>query len=225
MSNNNLDLNEQWAPPPPPGMRTGVKVLLGATLGCAVILLLLVGGFIALVAVFGAKGASTDPAVVDRLRREIVSIEIPDSLEPTASFQLPAFLNLCWVFYADRQNRSTLVLNTSDAWKIDDPQRARTVVERSLRAQQHESGAERIQQRQTSQKVVKIRGQMIPFTITVGQGVESKTLRLNVLGIFPGREYPVLLMFDGDATVYPEPRIVRMLESIGQHPPPAAAPK
>lgn len=194
--------------------------------GCAVILLLVCGVVIVLVVIFGARGVRTDPAVVEQVRREITAIEIPASLQPVASFRLqaPAFLRVCWVFYADPRNRSTLVLNASDDWQIDDPQRAKAGAERSLRGQQLELGEERLQQHHAAQKVVDIGGRIIPFTMIIGQGVASKTQRIHASGVFSGREHPTVLVFDGDALAYPEERIVRMLESIGREPLPPAVP-
>jgi len=221
MSTNPPDFEDQWTPSQPPGMSLVGKILLGTALGCAVILLLLCGLVIVLIVTFGAKGTSSDPAVVEEVRSEITSIEIPPSLRPIVSFRarVAGLHDASWVFYADERTRSSLVLNASDRWRLDDPQRAKAAAERSLRGQQLDLGGERLPQRRAGQKVVNVEGKMIPFAVIAGQGVESRTQRIQVLGVFPGREHPTLLLFDGDALAYPEQRIVRMLESIGREPP------
>lgn len=224
MSTDNESLAEPWAPPPPPGLSGTAKLFVGCAVGCAVIVLLCVAGGIALVVIFGAKAVSTDPATIDEVRADIAAIHIPDTLRPVASFR-PRVLQIAWVLYADRATRSTLVLNSSDDWRGDDPQRARAVVERTLQDQQVELSSERLQQRRAQHQIVNIGGKEIPFVVTTGQGVDSKTERINVLGLFPGRRHWVLLMFDGDATRYPQTRLVEMLESIGREPPGAAARK
>jgi hypothetical protein len=223
MSTDDFDSGEDLSPPEPPS--SSAKLFVRAALGCAVVLLAVVAGLIAVVAMFGAKGASTDPRQVELVCQEIAAIQIPRDLQPVAAFRMPSFLGQSWVYYHDPATRSTLVLNMSDDWKIDNPQRARALVERSLRAQHQELVGERIQQRQTSQQVVNIQGTTIPFTFIVGQGLESKTTRISVIGVFPGRTRRVLFLFDGDAHTYPERQIIHMLEAIGRSPSPHAPAK
>lgn len=223
MSIDDENMGEPW-PPPPPGMSGTAKLFVGCAVGCAVIVLLGVAGIIVLVMTFGAKALSTDPATIRQVQAEIAPLDIPETLRPVASFR-PRFWQITWVLYADRATRSMLVLNSNSDWRGDDPQRAKAIVERTLQGQQVELSGERLHQRRAVQKIVTIGGKEIPFLVTTGQGAESKTERINVLGMFPGREHWVLLMFDGDATKYPETRVTEMLESIGREPPEGPARK
>jgi hypothetical protein len=215
--------DEQWTPPPPPGMSGTAKLFVGCAVGCAGMVLLGVMAVIALVMTFGTKAIHTDPATVRKVQAEITPLEIPAGLQPMASFQ-PRFLQIAWVLYADRSTHSTLVLNSSADWRGDDLPRAKAMVERTVQSEQVGLSRERLQQRRVTQRIVTIGGKPIPFVVTTGQGTDSKTERISVLGMFPGRAHWVLLMFDGDATHYPETQLAKMLESIGREPP-AAPPR
>jgi len=85
-------------------------------------------------------------------------------------------------------------------------------MEQSLR-QQGLQGKQQLAESESSQKEIMVRGKPASFTITKGQGENSKP-RIQVVGSFQGSDGRVLLIVSVDAEKYSEDTITKMIESI-----------
>lgn len=217
MSTGPYDTSSQGMhPPQKPGMSSGAKVLLilGIVFGC---LFLLCCGGLFLTGWWMKSKISDDPAVVARVSDEIVRIDVPDGLDPAFSMDMKIPLTdqeFKVVVHADPDRESALVLVAVGGEMAEKDQREiRRSIEQSLRQQAIE-GQEDIVIQESDDKRLDINGQPVTFKISKGVGRESRTPRIEVTGVFQGKNSPVMLMFNGEAEKYTEERLVRMLESI-----------
>lgn len=204
-------------PPEKKGMGTGCKVFLILGIIFLVLILLCCGGLMW----FGsrvAKGFSDDPEVVRSVTDEMLGIDIPDGLTPGGSMEMdvPFVGNMMtFVIWNDTASQSMLVLAQMGPMFAEqqNQQQMQQQLEQSL-SQQGQGAEFNVENYQASQREVQIRGEPVTFTIATGDDRDTGAPRIQVTGMIPDDDGPIMVMFTGDADVYPEDAIVEMLESI-----------
>jgi hypothetical protein len=206
------------APPPPPksGMSTGAKVLILLGILAAVLVLLCcgVGGFF----VYKMRNmASDDPATIAAKTDEMTEIEIPEGLDPVMSLDVSipfvGDVMLITVYTNAQQDSSLILFAPGEQMRGEDQEQMQQQMQDSLR-QQGMGAQEEIAEGETHTKEFTIRGETAKFVVTKGEGAQTGSERIIVMGTFQGKEGPVMLLLNADAEQYTEEEITTMLESI-----------
>lgn len=226
MTIDSSNMNPNWTPPPAkPGMSGGMKVLIGAAIGCSVIVVLCCAGLAVLAVYIGSwaqKGMSTDAAAVREMSAGMAKIDVPAGLEPAVAVH---FKDLPWgqgagqvmpkfVVYRDLATNSQLILASAPGGgSVRDRRQIRAQADAML-GQGKPGGDEDLKVEKTYSKEVKIGDEDVTFTITVGKSPSTGKKRINAVGEFEGNEEPVTLLLSADADKYSEETVIKMLESI-----------
>ena len=218
MSTEQTELNPNWAPPPPT-TSSSTKLELGLGIGCAVVLFLCCGGFLAVsfyATSWVSKGVSTDPGTVNNVAAQIAEIDGPDDFEPVSSSDLRVPMAdaamMRAAIFRDWECDSTLVLATGAAFNSEDPQHIQANLRKSLG--QQAGSQESLQQTQVTEHILTIRDKPCKFLFITGLSQESKAKRIQVMGAFPAKEGQAVLFIEADAKEYPKADLLKILESI-----------
>lgn len=224
MTIDSSNMNPNWtAPPAKPGMSGGTKVLIGAAIGCSVIVVLFCAGLAGLGLYLGnwaQKGMSTDAAAVREMTASMAKIDVPAGLEPAMAVH---FKELPWgqdvrgvmpkfVTYSDPATQSQLILASSA--DRTSSQNRRQMREQVNAMQGKPAEDETLQVEKTYPLTVEIGDEEVEFTVTKGKTPSTEKKRLQVSGEFEGNDGPVVLFLSVDADKYSEETVVKMLESI-----------
>ena len=209
--------NANWYPPEPPRSGCGGKLLKGLGCGCLLVGLFCCGGLVGSYA-WIKKSISDDPAQARALTQEIAGIDIPASLAPVGSltmrFPLTAKLIAKGALYQDANAHSFLILGTGPLLDAGNAEQTRFQFQKSFRMQRPGERAEAMIDEHTEQKELKVNGQTTTFLFTEGKDPETHGKRLEVIGLFPGREGTAVFSFMGDGEKYPAETIKKLIESI-----------
>jgi hypothetical protein len=199
----------------------------GPSCGCIVLIVLaILGGLFALVCCGGLAGVgfffgsamSEDPEVIAEVSDRLARMDVPEGLQPQVSFDMNVPFSdepmMTWVVYADQSTQSALIVgsfggpmagqNQEDVWEE---------IQSSMEQQgavQHEQD---VRDWETVQKEITVRGEPVPYQFATGKD-DSGNPRIQVTGVFQGRQGPTMVSFSGDAEKYDEETIVKMIESI-----------
>jgi hypothetical protein len=214
-------------PPPRPGLGCGTKILVFLGVVFLLLMVLCCGGvFMAVYAFQNAR--SEDAGTVTETTAGIAQIEVPPPLEPAASADLHLPMTRTRIIRAatygdakegerdDGKTRSSVMLIGIAPW-INAPtqEEAFDAAREVLRSLDVDEGdPEELTDPQRSQHFVEIRGQKVAFTITRGMGQQSKTPRIQVQGVFPGKDGPAMLILDANERRVSEEDVIKMLDSI-----------
>jgi len=202
-------------------MSASAKVLLVLGIIFLVFIVLCCGGLVlsgVLMGSYFANAVSEDPAVIRQVTKQLAEIDVPEGLKPTASLDMKVPFSgermMTWVVYADKSSDSTVVLGAMGKMfqQPGQEEQMQLQMEQSLR-QQGLQGKQQLAESESSQKEIMVRGKPASFTITKGQGENSKP-RIQVVGSFQGSDGRVLLIVSVDAEKYSEDTITKMIESI-----------
>jgi len=222
MSMNQYELPpDGMQPPPRSGMNTTSKVLIILAVVFGGLMLVCCGGVMltGFYAQYYLKDAiSEDPVTVAKVTGEIVRIDVPEGLDPAASFNMDVPFSgqklMTFVVYTDEETNSALFLaSMGDAFNSQNQEQMRQSMGQQLQAQGM-GDQEDLHVEESRQVQVEIRGQTVTFTISKGTGKDSQTPRVQVTGAFQGESGPVMLILNADAEKFPEERLVEMIESI-----------
>jgi len=202
-----------------PGMSSGAKVLIGLGVGCGVLVLLCCGFFGVTAYFFGRsfqKAMSEDPATVRQVTDSIVSIEVPEPLQPKMSLDwtMP-FVNrkmMSMALYGDKADQNALVL-FQVAEDLGDPEMMRTQFQQSMR----ESGRKEHKEVTLSESETfktKINDSEAEFTI--GSGKDEKAARevWQATGAFQGNGGPAMLFLQVNAKDFTKEQVLEILKSM-----------
>ena len=202
--------------PPPSGMSTGAKVLIGLGIGCAAVLVVCCGGAVLLTYYVGdyvKKAASDDPAVVQSVAARIAQIDLPAEFRPEGSLDMNVPLSMMFVVYADKSSRSTVVMAQFGEMFKQNQAQMQAQMEQQMRqqgmTQQPMAGTVK-----SYQETIEVRGQSVVFTFVEGKEQGSGKKRLDAMGVFPNQGKTVMVMISVDAEKYDEARVKKMLKSI-----------
>jgi len=203
--------DEQYQPPRQ-GMSTGVKVLI-------VLLVLFGGGMLLCCGAFALMGymfmpkVSTTPADVIAVRDEMVTIDLPDDLEPKQSLRMDNLMfAMKTAMFESRDGKSQLMIASMHV-KIGGPEANNELQVRNALEDQGESQRP-LANSETKTQSVKIKGADHDFVFTKGEDAQTGRKMRQVSGTFPGREGTAFLMYQTEEDNYDEERVVKMLESI-----------
>lgn len=199
-------VEDYGAAPEKRGMSTGTVVLLTVGGGCGVLALLCCGGFLFFGYLVGERAkefaenaVSDDPAVIRAATDEIVDIRVPVEVEPAFSmvFKVPFVdqLVIAMVGYRGTEDDSFLLLGEfgrefaggKNADQLYDE------IEKSLRQQgeQHEQ----INIDDSEEFTLEIGGEEATFVLSHGKGAESGIEYYQVIGKFPAKNGPGMLVY------------------------------
>jgi hypothetical protein len=165
-----------------------------------------------------SKGVSDDPAVVRSVTDEMLGVEVLDGLDPALSMDvnIPVMGHMMtFVVWQDMASQSMLVLAQMGEMVVQGQSEEQMQQQLEDQLNQQGQGADfNVQAPDIRQQVIEVRGQPVTFTIATGEDDNTGASRIQVTGMIPGDDGPILLMFTGDADVYPEEDVVGMIESI-----------
>lgn len=216
------DSPDAAGPPEKQGTSAGSKVLLILGIIFVILVVLCCGGLIA--AYFWAnsyfgEAMSEDPQVVRQLTDEIVSIDVPEQLQPAFSMDMQIPFTgqemMKWVAYADESNSSVLVMASfGEAFAGQNKQQMHTQIRQALRGQGL-GQPENVNITERTEREIEVRGQ--PVTFSFGEGQQENTDRqwIEVTGTLEGPEgRTVMLIVSADKATLSEEQIVDMIKSI-----------
>jgi hypothetical protein len=220
-------MSQPTNPPPPPinpydvpeprrpGMSGTSKVLLGLGVGCGVMMILCCGvlglGGWAMVRI--AKDSTVhDPKQVEDILDEIVTIEVPESLEPTIGLDvtlpvLGPFLK--GVLYQNAGKKNILIVGRFNPSFAD-----RNSFEIQLRNSVQERDSEDIEVSESEPFDTKIHGEPAQFTIARGMGRKSHEECWEVIGQFQAAGGPAILIFKARTGDFTKDEVLDMLKSM-----------
>jgi hypothetical protein len=194
-------------------------VLIGLAIGCGVLVLLCCGGLGIAAYFFGRSfDLSEDPARVREVTEEIISIDVPEAIEPKVSLDwtMP-FVNrrmVSMAVYADRDEHSALVLfQLNEGLGQVNPETMRSQFEQSMR---DSGGGEwnevKLDESETAKR--EINGAEAEFT--VGRGKVEKTDRevWQAMGSFAGKGGAAMLFLQLDAADFSKEQVIAVLDSM-----------
>jgi hypothetical protein len=196
------------------GMSSGGKVLVTLGIGCGLLLLLCCGGIglggFAVVKI-AQNSAVEDPKRIDDITDEIVSMQIPETLEPVVGLNvnLPVIGPVMkGSVYGDKAKQSNLILGQFNQQFVD--QHSLETQLRSATSEKHED----IDIEETEPFDSKIHNEPAHFEISRGKGHDSKEEYWEVVGEFRGSEGPAMLIFKGRAGEFTKDQVLEMLNSM-----------
>jgi hypothetical protein len=209
MATNYPTTDPQWPyqQPPKAGMKGSTKFLIGAGIGCGVLLLLCCGGGVGVV-YYGSRSMSNDPQAVRQVTDSMIAMDIPPEFHPAMSFGMKWFFTMA-LWQDDRGNQIILGTPGSVISGRDQAQVAEQM-EQSMRRQ--EQGKRGFVAQRSEQRNLKIRGADVPFTFGRGKDRDTGRERLQISGAVQGKEPLVWLVVLTDPK--DEATMVKMIESI-----------
>jgi hypothetical protein len=201
-----------------PGMSSGAKVLLGLGIGCGVLVLLCCGGVGVFVFYFGRsvqKAASEDPATIRRVTHSIVSIDVPESLEPKFSldWSIPFVNQSIWAaVYADAKDHSSLVLFQVDE-NLGNAEAMKHQFQQSLRDAGREEWKE-VELDESESFETEINGNQAEFKVGSGSREHPEAKVWQATGAFDGKGGPAMLFMQLGADDFDKDQVMAILKSM-----------
>jgi hypothetical protein len=201
-----------------PGMSSGAKVLLGLGIGCGVLVLLCCGiGGVSLYFLGRnlQKGMSEDPATVREVAENIVTIEVPESLEPKMSldFTIP-FVNrrmMSMAVFASQDKHSTLVLFEVDQSMGGNEEVMQAQFKDAMRQSGREHRGE-VELEEPEDVEAEINGNQTEFRF--GKGKHENREVWQATGAFSGKGGPAMLFMQLDAETFNKEQALDILHSM-----------
>ncbi len=203
--------------PPKSGMSGTTKVLIGLGIGCGVVLLLCCGGFVT-VSYWGynlAKNAtSKDPATIQRVTGEIVTIDVPQSFRPESSIdmQIPfGYGSMQMAIYRDPAAKAMLMLMQFSSEALANDPNFRGQFDNSMDQQ----FKKQVVQAEKSEKAdVTINGEPATFTIVEGKGSRSAGQVLQVTGSFHGKTGVAQFVLEAESPDFTREQALEIVKSM-----------
>ena len=169
-----------------------------------------------------ASSTSQQPAEVQKISEEIISIQVPPPLEPVGGgrFQVPIFGKSLGqgAIYTDKNHKCMLVLaSIGDAFG---PQFKDQILQglESGATQNQPAGKnenqEQLKDTKTSKLERTILGEKAVFEITEGTGVQSGKQKIRVQGGFKGKTGPAIFILDAEEETLSRKKVEEMINSM-----------
>ncbi|MFH1266140.1 MAG: hypothetical protein ABIK89_10460 [Planctomycetota bacterium] len=213
-------VDQNWGQPPQKkGLGCGCKLLILFGVLSVLLVVACCGGGIWMGMHF-SNSVSEDPDVAVAVTEKMVRMDIPAELEPVGS------LNVTWPLtggtiivgaaYADESTQSLLVLASFGSIFAEEMQQQEMLDQLDQDVLQAKGlvPVVNVQDWETHEKEIEVRGQPVTFSFSVGQDVDSEAQRIEVNGTFEGEDGPVKFWFRADAEKFDEDTIVKTIESI-----------
>ena len=200
-----------------PGMSSGAKVFLGLGIGCGVLLLLCCGFFGVAAYFFGRSfNIDEDPATVRRVADSIVTIDVPETLEPRFSFDwtLPVVNRkmMSMAMYADEEENSDLIL-----FQISEDLGNRDAMKMQLQESLRDAGRgqwEEVNLDESETFETEINGDSAEFTVGKGKKKGSGREVWQAIGAFEGNGGPAMLFMQLGAEDFSNEQVMDVLKSM-----------
>lgn len=199
-----------YAPPPKPGMSTGMKLLIFFLCAGGVLFLLCCGSVIWL----GSQmdfDVQENPAAARETTTEIAEIEIPEAFEPTASLNFDIiFFQMKMAVYKTQSGEGGLFL-----LQMNLPTQQNEEVEAELRRelQRRDIGQEDLIVKDMETREFDFGGDTIEFTFARAEDDDGNPYR-QISGVFPGKDGTALLLIQVPEEDYDEGQVVGIIQSI-----------
>jgi hypothetical protein len=201
----------------PKGMSGTTKVLIGLGIGCGVVVVLCcgvvgLGGYWFTKAMESA--VSKDPATVQRVTGEIVTIDVPQSFRPEASIdtQFPFGQgSMQMAVYSDPAAKATLMLMQFSGETLANDPNFRGNFEKSMDQQ----FKKQVVQAEKSEKTdVTINGEPATFTIVEGTGSRSAGQVMQVTGSFRGKTGVAQFVLEAESPDFTREQALEIVKSM-----------
>jgi hypothetical protein len=210
-------------PPEQRGMSGSTKVLLAFGIGCGVLVLLRCGVF-GVTGYFGANyfrdAFSDDPVKARDITDSIVTIEIPESLEPQGSIDLRVPFQgdriMTGALYGSKEGDNHLIIGEFNPEMVDSGD-----IETQFRESMRNSGKgehEDLDIIESETYDAKINGEDAAFRVSKAEGRESKKAYWQVTGEFRGDAGPALLIVGLEADKYSKDDVINIIKSMEDAP-------
>jgi hypothetical protein len=208
-------------PVPPTGMSGTTKLLVGLGCGCSLAILAcagIVGTVVWTTTRYVKEAASDEPATIRRLTNEIVSIEVPATLEPRISFDAKVPFSKeplgVAVFYASKADDAELMLIELRAPIADKREREKIEAQIHEFLEKGDRPEKRVRVESSTPHDVTIHGEPGRFVIGKGVSPDDKRPMWQVTGEFAGAQGPSQFRFVGPVDAYSEADLLQMLDSM-----------
>ncbi len=194
---------------PKPGMRTGVKVLIGCGVVGGVMALMCCGGFVYM----GSQVAgmmTDDPVKIEEIREGIADVELPEEFSPQGGLDAEMFgMGMEMAIYEGPDSDALLLMQMKGPTGFDAKQ-----MQQSIEQQLDQQGQNReLDIESTEERTITIAGAETTIEIAKGKDSEGKEMR-QVTGVFQGRGGAAFVMYFSPEESWDEQRVVQLLESI-----------
>jgi len=169
-----------------------------------------------------ASSISQDPAEIQTISDEIISIRVPAPLEPVAGgrFQVPIVGKTLGqgAFYSDKNHKSTLVI--ASFGEAFGPQFKDQLLQGLQSGQSQKQSADKNGNQEELKDVKKTRhertilGEKAAFEISEGIGAQSGKQKTRVQGAFLGKTGPAILILDAEEETLSRKNVEKMLDSM-----------
>jgi hypothetical protein len=203
---------------PRQGMSGTAKVLIGAGIGCGLLVLLCCGFFggSAFLFVKEAKDSlSKDPARIREVTESIVTIEIPASLPPAMTFEVRVpILNtrvMTWAMYGN-ENQHNMLMLMEFAGQFDEQN-----MNMQWRQSMRQNGGREMEDIDIdSSETVdhEVNGQPGTFKVMQGKTHGDKRQVWQVMGTFHGKEGQAMLVLHVDETDFTKEQVLELVNSM-----------
>lgn len=168
-----------------------------------------------------ASSISQQPAEVQKISDEIISIQIPPPLEPLAGgrFQVPFVGKTLGqgAFYSDKQHKGFLIL--ASFGEAFGPQFKDSFLQ-GLQSGQYKNQSANNDKSEALKDVKKthferpIQGEKAVFEITEGTGEQSNKKKIRVQGAFKGKTGPGIFVLDAEEETLSRDKVEKMIDSM-----------
>jgi len=203
-----------------PGMSSGAKLLL--ILGILFLLCVVVCcGGLAIVGwqarAYMEDAVSTDPAVIDQRRAELLDVQVPEGFRPEMSIDMKVPMTdsrlMTIVAYEESAGNTFVLVGIGDILSDMPEEQMEQEIDKSLRQQgigQPEAGVDW----EVAEKEFTIGDKPSTFTYRTAKNEEGEPTRFHVTGTVDGKRGPVLIVLTVDAETMSEEEIDQVIESI-----------
>ena len=216
--------NPNWTQPAAKrGMSKTTKILLVLGVLAGLALVVCCGGLMIVgwrLQSYMAEAVSTEPAVIEAAKDEIVQIDIPETFSPQMSFDMKVpfveqrvFMAVVYTMEGVQGNLMLMAIGPL----VSDTDREQFTEQMKEAFQQQGGqgqGNVRLEVAETLEREFEIRGQPTKFRLQKGKNPDSGTEMIELSGTFSGKSGPVILMLTVEADRFDEEQITTMIESI-----------
>ena len=210
-------------PPEQRGMSGTTKVLLAFGIGCGVLVLLCCGVF----GITGYSGRELLQRVVQRrpgqgadITDAIVTIEIPESLEPQGSLDLRVPIQgdriMTGALYGSKEGDNHLIIGEFNPEMVDSGD-IETQFRKSMRGTDR-GEHENLDIIESETYDAKINGEDAAFRVSKAEGRESKKAYWQVTGEFRGDAGPAMLIMGLEADKFSKDDVINIIKSMEDAP-------
>ncbi|SFI43913.1 hypothetical protein SAMN05421753_1094 [Planctomicrobium piriforme] len=194
-------------PQPKPGMSTTVKVLLGLSIGAALMCLVCCGGGIW----FWSRAVSMteNPEEIKTLTQSIATIDVPEGFQPKFGVTMDIWIVMKMAAFQAGPHDTLVLMQMTIPGGLTEEQ-----MKGSFDQQLKQNNQKHIDVIEREVRTFKIDGVDRSFEFIKGTDPETKAPVHEVRGLFPGPNGMIFLMLQEDGENWNEERAVKLIESI-----------